>query len=275
MSKKDFFVKLILESFKKNQNNLKDQWNEPQGTLTRHFWVDDLLPSEVVFEIYDAFPKDSSSWIQKDSFRERKKTLAKLVNVSSLMSDITFAIQSNEVLEIITQITGVPSLVGDPLLYAGGLSMMSEGDFLNPHIDNSHNIDRSLYRKFNALYYISPDWGKLNGGNLELWDQDVTSPFLIESRFNRLVIMETNKLSWHSVNRIVASRPRCCISNYYFSKGPYPYSEEYYHVTSFTGRPEEKLKRAVSRLDNLARQCVATSLKISRGKDQVNKIINN
>ncbi len=30
------------------------------------------------------------------------------------------------------------------MLYAGGLSMMFEGDFLNPHIDNSHDAGRCI-----------------------------------------------------------------------------------------------------------------------------------
>lgn len=272
MFSREELINFVIKSIERDKDQVLNQWKNPGNTTTRHFFIDDLFPREVADEISSSFPRENEHWNQRDSFRERKKTLAKLSYAPQILSDVTFAIQAPGVLKKISEITGVHSLEGDPLLYAGGLSMMHDGDFLNPHIDNSHNMDRSLYRKFNALYYVSPDWSSEKGGNLELWDEGVTSPVEIVSKFNRLVIMETNKLSWHSVNQVNSSSPRCCVSNYYFAKGPQPYSEDYYHVTSFMGRPEEKMKRLVSHLDNSARQFVATALKISRGKDEVNTI---
>jgi hypothetical protein len=43
---------------------------------------------------------------------------------------------------------------------------------------------------------------------------------------------------------VTADRPRQCVSNYYFSVAP-PDGVAYKHVTTFTGRPEEPLKRLV------------------------------
>jgi Rps23 Pro-64 3,4-dihydroxylase Tpa1-like proline 4-hydroxylase len=145
--------------------------------------------------------------------------------------------------------------------------MMGKGDFLNPHIDNSHDSVRARYRRLNLLYYISRDWRDEYGGNFELWDPAVQRPTMITSKYNRLVVMETNKYSWHSVNPVVVDKNRCCISNYYFSKSC-PESSDYYHVTSFVGRPNERLLRAWGRVDNFARQWIAVNLKISRGKSQ-------
>ncbi len=273
MAKREDMIKDILSSLDRDSAAIKRLWENPIGTPTRHFFVDNLFSREVASRISESFPNENGMWRKRETFRERKRTLAKLSRAPQILTDVTYAIQSPEVLAKISEITGVKELVGDPLLYAGGLSMMMEGDFLNPHIDNSHNMDRTLYRKFNALYYVSPNWESANGGNLELWDEDVTSPVEIVSKYNRLVIMETNKLSWHSVNKVKASGTRCCVSNYYFAKGPQPYAADYYHVTSFMGRPEEKLKRLVSHLDNSARQFVASALKISRGKDEVNTVM--
>lgn len=270
MGRREELVKFVLESIGKKRDSIIEQWKNPKGTPTRHFYIDDLFPEDVADEISNSFPREGEAWNDRETFREKKKTLAKLSQAPQILTDVTFAIQAPEVLKKISEVTGVDDLEGDPLLYAGGLSMMMEGDFLNPHIDNSHNMDRSLYRKFNALYYVSPNWESANGGNLELWDEEVTSPVEIVSKYNRLVIMETNKLSWHSVNKVKVSGVRCCVSNYYFAKGPQPYTTDYYHVTSFMGRPEEKLKRLVSHLDNSARQFVAKTFKVSRGKDEIN-----
>ncbi|MEM8937613.1 MAG: 2OG-Fe(II) oxygenase, partial [Pseudomonadota bacterium] len=108
-------------------------------------------------------------------------------------------------------------------------------------------------------------WSGANGGNLELWDSKVATRKEIVSAFNRLVVMETNNSSWHSVNPVTADAPRRCISNYYFSPDS-PNGKTYYHVTSFLGRPEQPLRRLVGRFDSAARQTIASVSGVSRGK---------
>lgn len=244
---------------------LSHQWRHPEGTPTRYFVVDNLLSDDQAGRIYAAFPQQASIWFQHDSFRERKKSFAKLEAIDPIIAAITDAFHQPAVLRAVTQVTQMAGLESDPELYAGGISMMGEGDFLNPHIDNSHDGQRRRYRRLNLLYYISPEWRAENGGNFELWDSKVTQPKLITSQYNRLVVMETNRFSWHSVNPVRVGRNRCCVSNYYFSQGS-PEPRDYYHVTSFTGRPHQKLARLWGRVDNFARQWIAANLKVSRGK---------
>lgn len=244
---------------------LAAQWVHPQGTATRHFVLDDLLPAQSVARIYASFPRTGAAWYQRQSFRERKKTFAKLDAVDPLIGAITDAFHKPEVLQAVRAVTGIEGLEADPELYAGGISMMGQGDFLNPHIDNSHDARRERYRRLNLLYYISPDWMPGNGGNLELWDAAVTVPKTLHSKYNRLVVMQTDRWSWHSVSPIVVSQDRCCVSNYYFSRTS-PEQRDYYHVTSFIGRPEQTALRLWGRIDNLARQCVAMLTGKSRGK---------
>jgi hypothetical protein len=148
--------------------------------------------------------------------------------------------------------------------------MMFNGDFLNPHIDNSHDGTRTLYRRLNLLYYVSPDWVLDNGGNFELWDSSVTKQKTVLAKFNRLLVMETNKLSWHSVSKVAIDRPRCCVSTYVFSLES-PDKTDYFHVTSFLGRPEEPTRRVLGRIDNTLRQAAAVVLNTGRGRDLVNK----
>ncbi|WP_206360119.1 2OG-Fe(II) oxygenase, partial [Pseudomonas viridiflava] len=118
--------------------------------------------------------------------------------------NITYAIQHPDVVAKVSELVGFERITPDPSLYAGGLSMMFEGDFLNPHIDNSHDGTRNLYRRLNLLYYVTPNWSLENGGNFELWDHKVETQKTIVSAFNRLVVMETDKDSWHSVSPVTA-----------------------------------------------------------------------
>lgn len=258
----DRFARLIEDRLK--AEGLREAWRTPTGTATHHLIVDDLLPAEEADRIARAFPKDAR-WNQRDTFRERKKTFAKLDSVDPLIGAITDAFHRPAVLEAVREITEIEGLEADPSLYAGGISMMGRGDFLNPHIDNSHDGPRKRYRRLNLLYYVSPGWQLANGGNFELWDERVTRPKVIQSKFNRLVLMETNRLSWHSVEPVRVDDERCCISNYYFSQQS-PTGREYYHVTSFLGRPEQPLRRIVGRIDNALRKAVAMATGLSRGK---------
>jgi Rps23 Pro-64 3,4-dihydroxylase Tpa1-like proline 4-hydroxylase len=143
----------------------------------------------------------------------------------------------------------------DEHLYAGGISLMATGNFLNRHLDNSHDNDRENYRILNLLY-VTPDWDINNGGNLEFWDNGMGEPQrVIHCKYNRLVLMVTNKSSIHSVSKVTALGKRCCVSNYYFSEKSAEASE-YFHVTSFYGRPEEPVKNIFLRADAFLRQTI-------------------
>lgn len=264
--------KLVIEIKKKliaEKNQLISDWSNPTNTNTKHFIVDNLIPEEWCNEIFKVFPKNSSGFFDKNTFREKKKTSAKLSNYDQKISDISYALQNQEIISLIEAITNIKDLEPDPTLYAGGLSMMFKGDFLNPHIDNSHDIRREKYRRLNLLYYVSPDWRLEYGANFELWNENKTRPKTIVSKFNRLVVMETTKYSWHSVSKNNIQKPRCCVSSYYFSKQSPDYNN-YFHVTSFTGRPNEKIKRIIGPLDNLLRNTVSNLFKIGRGKKEIN-----
>jgi Rps23 Pro-64 3,4-dihydroxylase Tpa1-like proline 4-hydroxylase len=268
MQRKDV-VQLILDRLASEEDNISAQWRSPVGTTTRHFYVDDFLPGDIAGAAYEAFPRDGSGFFSKETFREKKRTSAHLNDYAPILSNLTYAMQDPAVVGKVSQIIGFDKIEPDPSLYAGGLSMMFKGDFLNPHIDNSHDAKRDRYRRLNLLYYVSPDWKLENGGNFELWNEERSTPCTIISKRNRLLVMETNKTSWHSVSRVAVDVPRCCVSNYYFSKIS-PDQTEYFHVTSFDGRPEEPLKRMVSAADNALRNVVSRTLKIGRGKKEIN-----
>jgi len=264
-------VSLIVGRLEQTKAELQAQWNSPLEVKTRHFVLDGLLPVDIAQQIELAFPKDGSGFYGLDSFRERKRTLGKLGKTDPVLSAICIALQHPDVIELVGEITGMPALEGDRSLYAGGLSMMFPGDFLNPHIDNSHDGDRARYRRINLLYYVNENWSEELGGNFELWDTGVTRQKTIVSGFNRLVAMETNKTSWHSVSKVAADRPRCCVSNYYFSKIS-PDGSNYFHVTSFTGRPQERMRRFVAPIDNGLRTLILKTFKnFVPGKDRADK----
>jgi len=219
------------------------------------FVVDDLLPPDVALEIFQAFPSPSTMHKRK-TMREHKYVAAQMNHYHPLGEEALFAFHDPRIIERIARITRMTELEADPQLYAGGLSLMGQRNFLNPHLDNSHDNVRRAYRVLNLLYYVSPDWREENGGNLELWPNGVKKePVTITSRFNRLVVMTTGPESWHSVSQVKVDAPRCCVSNYYFSTQPVG-GKDYFRVTTFRGRPEQPLRDLVLRADATLRQAI-------------------
>jgi Rps23 Pro-64 3,4-dihydroxylase Tpa1-like proline 4-hydroxylase len=218
-------------------------------------YIDNLLNEDDVIEIYNAFP-DKENLLQLKDIREHKYVGIQLNKYNSILEEIIYAFQDARVVNLIAEITGFEKLTPDEYLYAAGFSLMEYGCFLNPHLDNSHDKDIKNYRVLNLLYYVTPDWQEDYGGNLELWDQGLKKPCrTIHSKFNRLVIMVTNRTSLHSVSPINHHGRRCCVSNYYFSPKPAA-TEKYYHVTSFRGRPEQQLRDMVLQGDASLRNLV-------------------
>jgi len=260
---------IIVAKLRENSRDLSNQFfSQNNITQTKCFTLDNILPEDCVKDVYESFPPDNF-WNLRDSFRERKLTFAKLAKLENpIVQYVTDAFQAPAVISEISKIVKIDDLYGDRSLYAGGISRMGKGDFLNPHIDNSHDIKRERYRRINTLFYVTPDIKETDGGNFELWDQKVIHPLTIQSKFNRLVVMETTKTSWHSVDPVKTDVRRCCVSNYYFSKSS-PTGKEYYHVTSFTGRPGQTFRRFYGQIDNPLRNLFVKLTGFSRGKGLV------
>ncbi|MGJ8592709.1 MAG: 2OG-Fe(II) oxygenase [Aquaticitalea sp.] len=219
--------------------------SEPQ---IGYFVIDNLLPEELALKCFDVFPQPSEMRCLK-SLREFKHVSAQMDKHDALLEQVIYAFQKPEIVKIIGEICNIESLYADESLYAGGLSLMAKDNFLHPHLDNSHDAERQRWRVLNLLYYVTPHWETENGGHLELWPEGPKkNPILIESKFNRLIVMATHDRSWHSVNKVITDGNRCCISNYYFSDLPLKNTDKF-HVTKFRGRPEDTFTNIVLDVD--------------------------
>lgn len=241
----------IIEKLSASKDDLKKQFFFTHPIkVARHFILDNLLPNELAEEIYLQFPKTNKMTMLNHA-GELKLKYSHIKHTTSLLQNLHHAIQDTKVVALIEEITEIKNQIPDRSRIAGGVSKLLKGHYINPHLDNSHDIDKKYYRTVNMLYYVSPGWGLQNGGNYELWDQAVENRMIVPSFFNRLVVMETNRTSWHSVNPVLCDAPRCCVFNYYFSEQS-PENEDYFHSASLffnpliKPRPEQKIRRALS-----------------------------
>ncbi len=245
---------LILKRLTEEKGKLMEQFTNSK-TLIGHFVLDNLLPEELVKKIHDKFPSTTEVF-QRKNLREFKHMAYQMNAYDPILEETIYAFQDNRVVKIIEEICDLNSILPDESLYAGGLSMMGNNNFLNPHLDNSHDGEIKRWRVLNLLFYVTPEWEKSYGGSLELWSKGLkTAPIEITSKFNRLVVMATHQNSWHSVNKITTNRVRCCVSNYYFSENPISNYDKF-HVTSFRGRPNQGFVDIILRFDSQIRKGV-------------------
>tara|TARA_R100001369_G_scaffold92840_1_gene140309 strand:- start:3528 stop:4352 length:825 start_codon:yes stop_codon:yes gene_type:complete len=220
-----------------------------------YFYIDNLLPEELALQISNAFPK-KEAMVLKKSLREYKYVAAQMDQYNPLLEQVIYAFQDERIVKLVGEICSIENPEPDENLYAGGISLMAEGNFLNPHLDNSHDKNRNKWRVLNLLYYVTPNWEDSYGGHLEVWPKGLDNePITIYSRFNRLAVMATHQKSWHSVSPVTHNGERCCVSNYYFSDTPLT-NEDQFHVTSFRARPGQKIKDVILQTDAFLRMGV-------------------
>ena len=248
---KDSLAQLISSRLKLQQKQAKDQYSSNKNRIG-YFFIDDLLPVDIAKEIHKAFPTPEEMSLNK-SLREHKHIAAQMDLYHPLLEQAIYAFQDAAVVSLIQSICGIDKLEPDTHLYAGGISTMKKDQFLNPHLDNSHDKDRSRWRVLNLLYYVNPNWKNHYGGDLELWPDGVKGePIVIPSTFNRLVVMATHQDSWHAVRPVQVDESRNCVSNYYFSPDPLRDSDRF-HVTTFRGWPHQRLKNEILKIDSTLR----------------------
>lgn len=241
------YATFIFKRLSENKASLKQQYTDSSRQIG-YFYIDDVLPESEALKLYSAFPKPDEMMLKK-SLREDKYVAAQMDKYNPVLEEIIYAFQDERIVKLVGEICSIQNPLPDHNLYAGGISAMGKGQFLNPHLDNSHDKDRQLWRVLNLLYYVTPDWDENYGGNLELWPDGMKrQQITIHSKFNRLAVMATHNDSLHSVSPVTFDGFRRCISNYYFSGEPLLLTDSF-HVTSFRGRPENKFTDIVLKAD--------------------------
>ena len=250
LNRKDF-AQLIVDRIVQDKDRIKKQYDVSKNQIG-YFFIDDLLPPEITELINNQFPSHDKM-VQKKSIRENKYIAVQMNQYPRVLEELIFAFQDERVVKIIKDLCEIEDLQPDENLYAGGLSSMKQFQFLNPHLDNSHDKERSRWRVLNLLFYVTPNWKDSNGGHLEIWPEGLEQhQTTLHSRFNRLIVMATHDKSWHSVSPVVVNASRNCVSNYYFSNTALSNTDKF-HVTTFRGRPNQKIRNQFLKIDSFLR----------------------
>lgn len=158
---------------------------------------------------------------------------------------------SPEFVSFLEELTGITSLLPDWSMDGGGLHQTLRGGHLNVHADfTTHHVKENWSRRVNILLYLNEEWREEWGGQLELWDKEMTAPQAkVQPAGNRMLVFTTTADSFHGHPDALTcpeDLARCSMALYYFTEEVSPVRK----ATNFRARPDEAgIKRAAIAVD--------------------------
>lgn len=204
-----------------------------------HIVIDDFLPTPVVENCLRNFPNQRASGdIEYNRDQERFKTSFNPDTLASPLRTLFYSFNSKPFIQVLENITGIEGLIPDPYFLGAGFHEVANGGHLSIHVDFNHHTLMDLERRINVLIYLNKDWEESFGGQLELWNPDMTTSVqTVLPVFNRCVIFNTTEDSYHGNPNPVAApdgRSRKSIALYYYTS---TWSDEKRsHTTQFRAR---------------------------------------
>jgi len=206
-----------------NLNKLKKSIkNFDKGEPFPHIVIDNFLKLKIAKKIEKNFPKLSNKdlWTYKN-YCELKKASDNWNLFPPEAYQLIFALNSHQFITNIKKALKMKNLYPDYGLNGGGFHIMGNKGKLNPHLDYVIHPKLNLMRKFNLIIFFNLNWKEKNGGELCFYEKNFTNKNLpgklikkIIPKFNRAVLFDTSKRSWHGVN-LVKNNIRKSIATYY------------------------------------------------------------
>lgn len=213
---------------------LHGQWQQPQSF--KHAVLDHFLPDASARWLEQRFPQPDHrvwlDWRTRSPHQYGKQGVGDAARFHLLDADFREALEdfnSPAFIAFLETVTGIPDLLPDPHFTGGGLHQILTGGILDIHTDFNYYERLGTYQRLNVILYLTREWEAEFGGCLELWDAAPNrgghcfreiAPLL-----NRLVIFETNKLSFHGHPQAWAAplgNTRKSIALYYYTTDPEP-----------------------------------------------------
>ena len=205
-----------------------------------HVIIDDFLPTQLAERCLSEFP--ASLDLVEEQFNKPQERLKFSFNPDSLEKSVRlmfYCFNSRPFIKLIENITSVKGLIPDPYFYGGGFHELKQGGHLSIHADFNHHKPMNLERRVNVLIYLNKNWESDYGGQLELWNNEMTKAIhSIVPLFNRCVIFNTTSGSNHGNPNPVkhpSNISRKSIALYYYSATWTGEKKE--HTTQFRVRP--------------------------------------
>ena len=189
-----------------------------------HIVLDGLFDDAVLEEVLAEFPSpEAGTWQTFQNPLEKKQGYSYKSPLAPRLRNFLFEMNSPTLLEFLEQLTAIEGLIPDPYYGGAGPHQILPGGFLKMHADFNWHPILKLDRRLNLLVYLNKDWKEEYGGQLELWDREMTRCVQkILPLWNRTVVFATTDFSYHGHPHPLTCPPdrsRRSVSLYYYSNG--------------------------------------------------------
>jgi hypothetical protein len=187
-----------------------------------HIVIDGLFSPVLLELIYDEFDKPRwLDWREEISNNETKRGSlpgSKFGHATQLYFQ---TIYSSSFVSFLKNIAGIENLITDPELLNGGLHEIPTGGFFKVHKDFTHHSVLGLKNRLTLITYLNKNWDENYGGQLELWNKDMTRcEVKVTPEFGRTILFMHTEYSYHGHPQPVQApndRLRRSIAAYYYS----------------------------------------------------------
>lgn len=157
-----------------------------------HVVLDGVFPETLIEDAAADFPApERPVWVRHDDATQRKLQWGHTAEIPVNIAQLIALLYGAPFLEFLEELTGIKGLIGDPHHHHGGLHLVSSGGFLKIHVDELFQPRLALVRRVNVIVYLNEGWESDWGGELELWEADMTAcRQRIAPLGNRMVILD-------------------------------------------------------------------------------------
>lgn len=153
---------------------LRDNYNSAQPFP--HIVIDNFLSESVLDRCIEDFPKEEDP--DSRSFNRAQERLKSSYNpdyMSGPLRSLFYSLGSRPFLKFLENLTGIEGLIPDPYFTGSGFHRFGQGGRLSMHADLNYHKKLNLERRINILIDLNKNWKAEYGGQLELWDNDMTN----------------------------------------------------------------------------------------------------
>lgn len=216
------------------------------GLPCKHIVLPDFLDEQFATSLYQNFPKMDLLNVKRKSINENKKEDYHFERFHPDFLAIKNALATPEFIKIVETITGLKNIITTDDALGAGVHQGTNGSYVDIHIDSNFNPMENLWRRLNLLIYLNKDWKPAYGGNLELWNKEMTECVTtVPCDFNRAVIFLTDETSPHGYGKINVpeGETRKSFYTYYSTKT----DKDFKYVDShFIARPDDALGKKIA-----------------------------
>jgi hypothetical protein len=212
-----------------------------------HVVFDNFFDPALIDQVLAEFPRPKDiPWQKFDNEREIKLMSVKEASFGPVTRLLFYHLNCATWLDFLSHVTGIANLIPDPGFEGGGLHQIVRGGKLGVHADFNRHGQYNLDRRLNLLLYLNKDWKEEYGGNLELWDRDMTRcERKVAPLFNRMMVFGTTDFTYHGHPEPLQcpeGMTRKSMALYYFSNGRPAEEISGEHSTLFRERREGEFK---------------------------------